>query len=381
MSLLAAPTNLPTPTPGTRFREDGPTPLSATLQDLATPAQATRFRLVALTRVKFDGDIIEEFVRHTLRFVDHLYVVDNVSPDSTREILDALVAEGLPLTVWEDDIHEGRDGIMTDLAHRVLGRDRADYCVILDADEFLRVESRGAFEAALARLPAGAHATIPWVTYIPTPNDPDVAQMLGRIRYRQCAEALSFSKVVLARAFADHPSAEVTVGAHSVEYPDAVCSVLPLEGVELAHFPVRSIEQLQGKALLGWSAFLLTGRAGDTMLGYQWRRLYEALQKNHYWGATDLYHFALTYLDADQSGPELALDPMPAVHRKYVRAVPDVLTISIAYTRLLADYCVKLKSERAQLESELAVERRVGAFTLPIEGSYAFEELTAAYAS
>ena len=130
-----------------------------------------RYRLVALTRVKFDGDIIEEYVRHTLRFVDHLYVVDNVSPDATREILAALVAEGLPLTVWHDEIHEGRDGIMTDLAHRVLEHDTADYCAIFDADEFLRVDSRAAFETALARLPVGAHGLVRGSCVRPDPND------------------------------------------------------------------------------------------------------------------------------------------------------------------------------------------------------------------
>jgi hypothetical protein len=62
-----------------------------------------------ITTIKHDGDIIEEFVRHTSRFVDELYVYDNASLDSPLDTLNALQREGLPITVlrcnslWEAD--------------------------------------------------------------------------------------------------------------------------------------------------------------------------------------------------------------------------------------------------------------------------------------
>jgi len=47
-------------------------------------------RLVAVSIVKNEADIIEPFVRHTLAWVDHHLVFDHDSTDGTREILGAL---------------------------------------------------------------------------------------------------------------------------------------------------------------------------------------------------------------------------------------------------------------------------------------------------
>ncbi len=51
--------------------------------------------------VKNEMDIIESFVRHTLGFADLLIVADHKSTDRTREILESLQAEGLPLIIME----------------------------------------------------------------------------------------------------------------------------------------------------------------------------------------------------------------------------------------------------------------------------------------
>ena len=60
-------------------------------------------RLVAVSIVKNEADIIEAFVRHTHAWVDHHLVFDHDSTDGTREILQALRAEGLPLELFTDD--------------------------------------------------------------------------------------------------------------------------------------------------------------------------------------------------------------------------------------------------------------------------------------
>ena len=62
----------------------------------------TAMRLVAITCVKNEIDIVEAFVRHTLALVDHLVVLDNGSQDGTGDVLQALAKEGLPLEIVED---------------------------------------------------------------------------------------------------------------------------------------------------------------------------------------------------------------------------------------------------------------------------------------
>lgn len=60
-------------------------------------------RLVAVSAVKNEADIIEAFVRHTRACVDPRPVFDHDSIDGTREILRARPVEGLPLTLFRDD--------------------------------------------------------------------------------------------------------------------------------------------------------------------------------------------------------------------------------------------------------------------------------------
>lgn len=312
--------------------------------------------LAALIRVKFEGDIIEEWVRHTLRFVDRVYVVDNVSVDATAEILRSLVSEGLPLTVWQDAIHESTPDIMTGYVRRVFEEDSPDYVLLVDADGFLKVASRKHLEAALAELPPGADATVRWTTYIPTPQDPDDPRLLARIRHRRADEVPQYSKVVVSRSFMNRPNAEIMLGNHGVSEPGG-SEAVELTDAELAYFPVRSIAQLQGNALLVWSSYLIMGYDKDKALGYQWRRLYEELRANPHWSADDLSRRALTYLGEEHGATSLVLAPMPPVERRYVHPVPELNAVSIAYNRQLTAYCCELKNGRTRLLAQIAAAR------------------------
>lgn len=118
-------------------------------------------KIASLTRVKIDGDIIEEFVRHTLRFVDRVVVVDNSSPDGTHDTLCDLQREGLPVTVLADDHTEVRAELMTQYAQQAFALTDADYLLLLDADEFVHVSSRARLEDELGAIPPGAHALVP----------------------------------------------------------------------------------------------------------------------------------------------------------------------------------------------------------------------------
>ena len=59
-------------------------------------------KLFGAAMLRNEADVVESFVRHNLSLLDGLLVVDHGSSDGTSEILDALVAEGLPLEVERD---------------------------------------------------------------------------------------------------------------------------------------------------------------------------------------------------------------------------------------------------------------------------------------
>ena len=59
--------------------------------------RTARSRLVGVGMVKNEADVVETSIRHNLRFLDEMIVLDHDSTDATPTILSSLVDEGLPL--------------------------------------------------------------------------------------------------------------------------------------------------------------------------------------------------------------------------------------------------------------------------------------------
>jgi hypothetical protein len=242
--------------------------------------------------------------------------------------------EGLPVIITDcDAIALGRDAEFSDLVHDAWGRTDAEFMALLDADEFIVADSRAAFEAELALLPEGTHASVAWKTYVPTLADPESEpRTLARIRHRLLREQLDEEKVILSRSFADDPHATVLLGSHGAVGSSAV----RLAGTHLAHFPVRSIEQIQAKVLLGWTTMIALGYEGRG--GFQWERLYAEIKRNPVWSEREFIDFGQSYLRPREDGDpiELVYAPLPAVPRRYITAEMPLLDVAIAVSRQLA---------------------------------------------
>ncbi len=50
-------------------------------------------KIVGISMIRNDADIVEPFVRHTLRLLDHLFVIVHCPEDGSGEILKALHSE------------------------------------------------------------------------------------------------------------------------------------------------------------------------------------------------------------------------------------------------------------------------------------------------
>ncbi len=298
-------------------------------------------RLYGLARVKNEGDVIEEFVRHNLRYLDGLTVVDNVSLDGTTAVLDNLRAEGLPLRVLHDATLPKRNfERVTSAVRRCASEELWDFLFLLDADEFIASRGRAELEASLATVPPGANGSVPWSTYVPTVSDPcDDPQVLRRIRHRLRDEPpADYQKCVLSRRFAETDGVAIGQGNHGASNScgNAVAHRLP--DVRLAHFPVRSVQQLQTKVLLGWGAYLaLDGAQPDW--GWHQRRLFEQIEAGVQWTAGDLHDLAVRYVDDGTAmhTPALTLDPLPPVAQRYGDAsLGSSLQVASRYVRQLA---------------------------------------------
>ena len=156
---------------------------------------------------------------------------------------------------------------------------------------------------------------LPWFSYVPTPHDDaNEPRVLDRIRYRRAVEGTpAHYKLALSRAFAAGGEFAIAQGNHAAHDARGAAPAAVLDDVGLAHFPVRSIAQIQGKALVGWCPYLAMGHDS---VGYGWhqRRLFHKLESSPVCTQDDLYEIARRYTDEGAS-PDVPLtyDPLPPV--------------------------------------------------------------------
>ncbi|MEO8486685.1 MAG: glycosyltransferase family 2 protein [Betaproteobacteria bacterium] len=229
-------------------------------------------RIVGFTLARNEEDVIEASIRHNLRSLDALTVVDHGSDDATPAILAALVREGLPLEVLRDDTPEMRQSDVTTAHARRLLREGADLCIPIDADEFLRMPSREAFERVVSATDPAVHLVMPWLTYLPALDAPgDLVARLEHAR-RKIDERHGFYKVIVRRALLDTPDAAVGNGNHHVKVrgqTHLAHEALHGSVAALAHVPVRSAGQFTSKVAVGWLAVRLADE-DEARIAFHW---------------------------------------------------------------------------------------------------------------
>jgi hypothetical protein len=217
-------------------------------------------RIVGITLAKNEEDIIEVFVRYNLCHLDALVISDNSSCDKTRKILTRLIEENLPIVVIDDPaVQRNQSEKTTHLLQSVAEEFQPDWIIPLDADEFLVPEKNQPLADILGSVPGGHVARMPWKSYVPAPSDDqNIINPLKRIRHRREVEDPVWYKVAIPSSIFSDRSLIIDTGNHSVHssvygrtYPE-----IELDMLKLAHYPIRTAEQIVGKAFIGWLANL-----------------------------------------------------------------------------------------------------------------------------
>ena len=301
--------------------------------------------------VRDEADLIESFVRYHCEMVDHMLVVDHLSSDATPQILDALVAEGLPLTRVRENRADMAQAEVTSHWMRRTARDQdADWVLPLDADEFLAAEGDKDPRDLLHGLSPDGAFRIPWRTYVPRPEDPDEDSLLLRIRHRRVVEPKPYYKMLVPGVLARREEVALQIGNHrlldrSGRRPRKVESRVA-DGLFLAHFPVRSPAQLLRKALL-WPAWLANPDMPAKAVPH-YRDLFARFKSGGEPSPRELMALALSYPIhdfAEGEEPELELAPIrprggPLALRYPVGELVDTVS-------LLADCAERLARELA----------------------------------
>lgn len=313
--------------------------------------------------VKNEADIIETFVRYHCEIVDAMIVVDHGSVDETPGILENLRREGLPLHLGrEDAVSKDQGRVLTRAAKQAVSIHRADQVVPLDADEFLISPGTREVRAALETLepPAGGYVCAPWVTYVPTAQDnPAELNVLKRVLHRRESEPTRFSKALIPGDLMRRHTAVLEYGSHRLRKHGRVWKrrhpYIETPELGLAHFPVRSPEQLFTKVVVGWLSHLARRdrRAGDDT---HLHLLYQRFSRGWIPSPDELSAVAMGYA-ANGKASEIALvrDPVLPVRSwfdlRYTRNDPlaPMVVLTAASERLarVVAECTRDPLERA----------------------------------
>ena len=217
-------------------------------------------RLIAASRVLNEEDVIEPMVRHHAAMVDHHVILDNGSVDRTIEILAALSAEGVKLTVLQNNAvlfsEEQFNTVLYECAVREHG---ADWVLFLDADEFVDARRIGDLRALLAAVPPQYPSLGVQMINYDAPTAASLHEINVARRYvRRVAAPIGVWKVFV-RAPAAGQRITINAGNHSINLDGAFMDPPRQDAFLLAHYPNRGPLHWAGKAVTGWLKVLAAG--------------------------------------------------------------------------------------------------------------------------
>ena len=253
-------------------------------------------KLVIASMVRNEEDILEVFLRHHCRLADRVILTLHRCTDSSADIAAALQHEGLPIEIQrEERAHYVQSEVITDCMHRAADELGADWFLPLDADEFLTCARDVRTELAQRR--TDAPLALHWKTYVPWYDDAPEPNPVRRLRRRLRREPVATPNLALPAALARRRELRVELGNHWLTDTRTGKRVRARKdsALWLAHYPVRSVEQLRAKVAATWPAL----RARDAYRdgeGWHCKRLYERFASGPV-SAAELPALAVNYFD------------------------------------------------------------------------------------
>jgi Glycosyl transferase family 2 len=310
--------------------------------------------LVTITMTRNDVDVLEPFVRHHVEIADAMVIILHRCADNSEEVLRALIAEGLPIELRFDETPDGEtlDTVrltpafsvhtstmaLTHTMREIAERDRPDWILPVDSDEFLRVDDGRLADVFAHRLAPENAAGVMWQTFVPVKTDPaDEPNVVRRITHRRVAEGSLLPKVMVPLHLALREDLVLSNGHHVLFHlkDGAIVPSTVLDSLKLAHYPVRSDAQLRAKIASGW----LSAAASPTLApgeAWHWKVLFDRLRDPAPLSADELTAIGSSYSTEDGGSP-LVHDPLPT--GDYALRVP---ARPVAPWTLLADVAEQL---------------------------------------
>lgn len=227
-----------------------------------------RMRIVAVSMMKNEVDVVVGVIERLLaQGVDRVLVVDNASTDGTRDLL-ADLARRAPVEVADDPDPRFLQAVkMSVLANRAFAVHRPRWILPFDADEWWTLPRHLPWFGPDARM-------TPILNYACTGlDDPAEPDPFRRMRWR--VPVGHYQKVIV-RWRPERYALES--GNHHATRKGKRIEARPLEGLELRHFGVRSLDHMVRKFVGGRRAVEAAGSAVPPAEAAHWREAGAAIE-------------------------------------------------------------------------------------------------------
>jgi glycosyltransferase involved in cell wall biosynthesis len=264
-------------------------------------------KIVAVSRVRNEEDIIEPFIRHHDMLVDAHIVLDNGSTDRTADILRSLHKEGFNIHLFRNESAIFAETQFNTELYEIAVRDHgADWVVFLDADEFIDPrDGVGELAPILATVPGElTDFGLRLRNYdAPSPKTNDCLNVVQRFCRRSPVE-IDVWKVIVRGGV---PGVTIGAGNHEI-FLDGVYQPPPKqERLVLAHYPNRSPLQWAAKAIRGRLKVLA---AGQTEIRQNRSTHYNSFVEHFRRDPIAWMTMARGAFEQNMQGPELIDDPI-----------------------------------------------------------------------
>jgi hypothetical protein len=224
-------------------------------------------KLVAVSRVKNEVDIIESFVRHNAGYFDKLIILDDGSTDGTVDVLKSLRAAGLPLVLLQEGaVGYEQSYYMTKLLRLAVSQFGADWVAPLDADEFLELQGLMTLDELLARQEPSL-ITLAWSNFVWKPEYKESLELNPVLRMRFRLPPRPDMMKVLVPAHLVDENVRLQQGNHGLIRGEEVFPAHPLTSLGICHFPIRNLVQYASKVVVGYLQYSALPR-WDRTLGF-----------------------------------------------------------------------------------------------------------------
>lgn len=276
--------------------------------------------------VKDAADIIESYIRFNSVYADNFVLFDHFSSDRTREIINCLVDEGFNIEMYtmEAESSLNQEDVTTRLIKYAKEKYDSDYIIALDDDEVIclsdtasaceeiQTNSDGGEISMGALIRKQISSLVPehlfyvkWRNYFISGNTNEICPMRRMELYVD--DPNNMSKVIVPGAIVDD-SFRIHMGNHDAS-SDKIVYRYNVGTLKVAHFPIRSEEQIKKKVMVGYTN-LMTIKNRNELWGFHWRNIYERFKRNEtisYEELNDISRQSYTTLSVD----ELNLTKMP----------------------------------------------------------------------